>query len=146
VPEAIDRDAVELAGQAFGAGGQSIVRNYERQDATRLEPAMDMIEKVQLHALVVEPANFYVIRRIQIQERTAFRRRVGVKHAAVDGGDAACGASGGAVRVQFNRRRVCRKALQNLQKSNALASAGIDGKELPFGGKEAPDVPRLLDW
>lgn len=70
---------------------------------------------------------FRVVRRIQVQERAAFRWHLALEGAAMNGLDSLLAASRCAVGVNLNRTQMSACVLCDFQECAAVASAWVDG-------------------
>jgi len=86
-----------------------------------------MFEEAQLHSLVAVRPELRILRRVQVQQRAAFRWHFALEGAAVNGRDASLGASRSAVRVNFYRGHMGACTSCNCQERAAVAGAWING-------------------
>ena len=78
------------------------VGNDHQQDALGLQPRIGMAEKQLFHALVGAGSHFEVIGRVQIKEGETFHPGAHVEYVGLDGLDAICLRTLGAVGVELH--------------------------------------------
>jgi hypothetical protein len=88
VGHAEDIERGEVRTQQACAVHQPLEGNDHRQHAIHCEPAIGVIEKQPLHAVVRHLANLGVVGRIQIEQRKGLRLGDGVEGIALNGLDA----------------------------------------------------------
>ena len=107
---------------------QPLEGNDHRQHAIHREPAIGVIEKQPLHAVVRNLANFGVVGRIQIEQRKRLRLGDGIEGVSLDGLDAFRLSDQCALGIEFDAVTAHIRALRDDFERRSLPDAGIDNR------------------
>ena len=107
---------------------QPLEGNDHRQHAIHCQPAIGVIEKQPLHAVVRHLANLGVVGRIQIEQRKGLRLGDGVEGVALNGLDALRLSNQRALGIEFDAVAAHIRALRDDFERRSLPNAGIDDR------------------
>jgi len=90
--------------------------------------------------------DFHIVRWVEIEERAAACRKMGIEGAALRGWDAARSRGGGSICIEFDGRSVSREILCNLEQCGSIASARIHREERFWRDQDLSEVARFFEW